>query len=71
MPATLRSNTEAGGVFLMGIVGAGVFVATFDANDYKPQISKQVKQQTGRDFNLTDIKVPGINCWLLSVVRKT
>ncbi len=35
-----------------------VFVATFDANHYKTQISQLVKQNTGRDLHLTgDIKL--------------
>lgn len=52
-----------GGFVLLAIVAAGIFVATFDANDYKPQISEQVKQQTGRDFKLADIK-PAVFPWV-------
>lgn len=52
-----------GGFVLLAIIAAGLFVATFDANDYKPQISEQVKRQTGRDFKLTDIK-PAVFPWL-------
>lgn len=48
---------------LLVIVAAAVFVATFDANDYRPQISEQVKLQTGRDFELLDIK-PSVFPWI-------
>jgi AsmA protein len=35
-----------------------VFVATFDANNYKPQIIEQVEKATGRDFSIDgDIKL--------------
>ncbi|RDH82332.1 MAG: hypothetical protein DIZ80_08525 [endosymbiont of Galathealinum brachiosum] len=52
----------AGVVLLLVIVG-GVFVATFDANDYRPLITEQVKQQTGREMVLEDIK-PSVFPWL-------
>jgi len=52
-----------GGFILLGVAAAGVFVATFDANDYKPEISEQVKQHTGRDFSLGDIK-PAVFPWI-------
>jgi len=48
---------------LLLIIGALVFIATFDANEYKPLISDQVKQQTGRDITLEDIK-PSVFPWL-------
>ena len=51
-------------IFLLVIaVALGIFVATFDANDYRPQISEQVKQHTGRAFNIDDIK-PSIFPWV-------
>ena len=50
-------------IVLLLIVGAIVFIATFDANEYKPLISEQVKQQTGREFTLGDIK-PSVFPWL-------
>jgi AsmA protein len=34
------------------VVGAGVFLATFDANSLKPRIIAAVKQATGRDLTL-------------------
>ena len=37
-------------LILLVFVGALVFVATFDANNYKPQIIEQVENVTGRDF---------------------
>jgi len=52
-----------GGLLMVGIVAAGIFVATFDANNYKPQISEQVKLHTGRDVILGDIK-PAVFPWL-------
>jgi len=52
-----------GAILLLLIIGGGIFVATFDANQYKSLISEQVKQQTGRDFTLGDIK-PSIFPWL-------
>ncbi len=40
-------------VLIAIVVGALViFVATFDANDYKQQITNLVKKQTGRDMNI-------------------
>ncbi len=51
------------GFALLLVIGASVFIATFDANDYKPLISEQVKQQTGREFTLDDIK-PSVFPWL-------
>ena len=45
------------------VASAIFFVVTFDANDYKPQITEQVKQQTGRDFILGDIK-PSVFPWI-------
>lgn len=50
-------------LFLVLVVGATYFVVTFDANEYKPLIAKQVKQQTGRDLTLGDIK-PSVFPWL-------
>jgi len=52
-----------GGLVLLLVIGGGIFVATFDANQYKPLISEQVKQQTGRDLTLGDIK-PSVFPWL-------
>ena len=52
-----------GGVIGLVAVAAGIFVATFDANEYKPLIAEQVKQQTGRDIELADIK-PSVFPWL-------
>lgn len=51
------------GILLVGVVGAGIFIVSFDANEYRPQISQQVKKQTGRDFVLGDIK-PSVFPWL-------
>jgi len=50
-------------VVLVAIVAAVFFIVTFDANDYKLQISDQVKQQTGRELSLGDIK-PSIFPWV-------
>jgi len=50
-------------LFLIFVVGAIYFVVTFDANEYKPLIAEQVKQQTGRDLTLGDIK-PSVFPWL-------
>ena len=41
-------------VLIAVVVGAlTIFVATFDANDYKQEITKLVKKQTGRDLDIT------------------
>ena len=41
-------------VVIAVIVGAlAIFVATFDANDYKQEITQLVKKQTGRDLDIT------------------
>jgi len=52
-----------GSLLLLLVIGGGIFVATFDANQYTSLISEQVKQQTGRDFTLEDIK-PSVFPWL-------
>jgi len=40
-------------VFLaLALIALLAFVATFDANNYKPQIIEQVENATGRDFNI-------------------
>ncbi len=51
------------GFVVVVLSGAGIFIATFDANDYKPLISEQIKQYTGRDFILEDIR-PSVFPWL-------
>jgi len=51
------------GLFVVVLLSLGVFVATFDANEYRPQISEQVKKHTGRDLSLGDIK-PSVFPWL-------
>lgn len=48
---------------LLLIISLAIFVATFDANDYRPQISEQIKKQTGRDFQVAEIK-PSIFPWV-------
>ncbi len=48
---------------LLVIVAGVFFVVNFDANDYKTQISAQVKQQTGRELSLGHIK-PSIFPWV-------
>ena len=50
-------------IVLIAIVAGVYFVVTFNANDYKTTISDQVKQQTGRELNLGDIK-PSIFPWV-------
>lgn len=37
-------------VIVLIVLAVVVFTATFDANDYKPQIVEQVEKATGRDF---------------------
>jgi len=51
------------GLLLILIVAATYFVVTFDANNYKPLISKQVEKQTGRALTMGDIK-PSVFPWL-------
>ena len=48
---------------LVAIVAGVYFIVTFDANDYKAQISDQVKQRTGRELSLGDIK-PSVFPWV-------
>ncbi len=50
-------------LLLLVVLAAGIFVATFDANDYRPQISEQVKRYTGREFELQDIQ-PSVFPWV-------
>jgi AsmA protein len=42
-------------MLLLGAIGVAVLVATFDPNDYRPQIVALVKAQTGRDLAIGDI----------------
>jgi len=48
---------------LVAIVAGVYFVVTFDANDYKAQISDQVEQRTGRQLSLGNIK-PSVFPWV-------
>ncbi len=41
-----------------------VFVATFDANNYKPQIIEQVEKATGRDFSIDGDIVLSVFPWV-------
>jgi len=41
-----------------------VFVATFDANNYKPQIIEQVEKATGRDFSIDGDIVLSVFPWI-------
>ena len=50
-------------IVLLLIIGVTIFISTFDANEYRAWISEQVKQQTGREFTLGDIK-PSVFPWL-------
>lgn len=38
--------------FVVAVIALLAFVATFDANNYKPQIIEQVESATGRDFTI-------------------
>ncbi|MFW2372063.1 MAG: AsmA family protein [Gammaproteobacteria bacterium] len=40
------------GLLLVLLIGLSIFVYTFDANHYKPQISQQVEQATGRKLSI-------------------
>ena len=40
------------GLFLLLLIGLSIFVYTFDANRYKPQISQQVEKATGRKLDI-------------------
>jgi AsmA protein len=51
------------GLVAILVIGGGIFVATFDANQYKVLISEQVKQQVGREFSVSNIK-PSLFPWL-------
>lgn len=39
-------------LLVVAVIAVGVFVATFDANAYKPEIVDAVKEQTGRDLTI-------------------
>ena len=52
-----------GGIILLLVVVAGIFIATFNGDEYKSLIAEQVKQQTGRDILLGDIK-PSVFPWI-------
>ena len=41
-----------GGLALLAIVAVAIVAATFDANQYKPQIVDLVKQRTGRTLTM-------------------
>lgn len=46
------------GLILVLLIGLSIFVYTFDANHYKPQISEQVEKATGRKLNIEgDVKL--------------
>jgi AsmA protein len=42
-------------VVLLVLASAALFIATFDPNDYRPQIVELVKEKTGRDLAIGDI----------------
>jgi AsmA protein len=42
-------------IVLLLVIAVAVLVATFDPNDYRPQIVKLVKDRTGRDISIGDI----------------
>ena len=47
----------AGLTLLILVLALGVFLFTFDANRFRPQIVELVEQQTGRDFRLGEISL--------------
>lgn len=52
------------GLLLLLVVALGIFVATFDANQYKPEIIAQVKKATGRDLNINGNIALSLFPWL-------
>jgi AsmA protein len=53
MPRAIRVGLwSLAAVVALAIVGAGIFVASFDPDSLKPRIIAAVKQQTGRDLTL-------------------
>ncbi len=40
----------AGALLLLFVIGLGIFIATFDANAYKQELSDLVRKQTGREL---------------------
>ncbi len=52
----------AGLVFLL-LVAAAIFIVTFDANDYRQQVSEQVERHTGRAFAIEKIQ-PSVFPWV-------
>ena len=51
------------GILLLLVLAAGIFLATFDGNQYRPLISEQVEKYTGRRFSLGEIR-PSVFPWL-------
>jgi AsmA protein len=51
-------------VVLLLLIALVAFVATFDANNYKPQIIEQVENATGRDFTINGDIVLSIFPWI-------
>ena len=45
----------AGAIVLLLVLAAAILFATFDPNDYRPQIVRLVKERTGRDLTVGDI----------------
>ena len=58
-----RSVVVLGGLFLLLLLGGIIFMLSFDANQYNALIREQVKQHTGRELTLGEIK-PSVFPWL-------
>jgi uncharacterized protein involved in outer membrane biogenesis len=49
------------GIIVLLIVAMGIFIATFDVNQYKGEIIKVVEEQTGRDFEVAGDLTLGVS----------
>lgn len=57
MSAVKKIVLSIGGILGVGIIGAGVFLATIDPNDYRDEIIQAVNQQTGRELQIGDMQL--------------
>lgn len=71
MKALRRSIIFILGFLVLIFIALFVFAATFDANNYKPQIIEQVENATGRDFSINGDIALSIFPWVGLAVEDT
>lgn len=57
MGAVKKIALGVGGIVGLGVIGAGIFLATIDPNDYRDEITQVVNQQTGRELQIGEMKL--------------